>query len=73
MSAIAGWENFNVIVGSSAGVLIGLSIVHFGTVLLLSAIACVPWPTLLGVAIFYGVLSLLGCFSSSSLFAACAH
>src|SRR3954469_2242671 len=89
MSAVAGWENFYVIVGSSAGALIGLqfvvmtliatrpigpgrsqgadafatpTIVHFGTVLLLSAIACAPWQTLLGAAIPYRVLGLLGMF-----------
>ena len=87
MSALAGWENFYVIVGSSAGALIGLqfvvmtliatrrsgpgpsegadafatpTIVHFGTTLLLSAIACAPWPTLVGPEIFYKVLGLLG-------------
>jgi hypothetical protein len=87
ISPIAGWENFYVIVGSSAGALIGLqfvvmtliatraigpgrsqgadafatpTIVHFGTVLLLSAIACAPWQRLLGVAVSYGVLGLLG-------------
>jgi hypothetical protein len=65
MTALAGWENFYVIVGSSAGALIGLqfvvmalianlprgpgaaqtgkafatpTVVHFGTVLLLSAL-----------------------------------
>jgi len=87
MSAVAGWENFYVIVGSSAGALIGLqfvvmtliatrpvgpgrsqgadafatpTIVHFGTVLLLSAIACAPWQTLVGAAISFRVLGLLG-------------
>jgi hypothetical protein len=87
MSAVAGWENFYVIVGSSAGALIGLqfvvmtliatrpigpgrsqgadafatpTIVHLGTVLLVSAIACAPWQTLLGVAICYRVLGVLG-------------
>ncbi len=87
MSAIAGWENFYVIVGSSAGALIGLqfvvltlianrpigpgrsqgadafatpTIIHFGTALLVSAIACAPWQTLLGAAISYRVLGLLG-------------
>jgi hypothetical protein len=66
MTTLAGWENFYVIVGSSAGALIGLqfvvitlianrpigpgqgegagafatpTIVHFGTVLLISAVA----------------------------------
>jgi hypothetical protein len=89
MSAVAGWENFYVIVGSSAGALIGLqfvvmtliatrpigpgrsqgadafatpTIVHFGTVLLLSAIACAPWQTLVGAAMSYRVLGLLGMF-----------
>src|SRR6185437_9147750 len=69
-SPLSGWENFYVIVGSSAGALIGLqfvvitliadlpigrgaeqgaeafatpTIVHFGTVLLLSAILNAPW------------------------------
>ncbi len=67
MTPLAGWENFYVIVGSSAGALIGLqfvvitlvsnrpigpgqaeagaafatpSVVHFGTVLLVSAVLC---------------------------------
>jgi len=89
MSTIAGWENFYVIVGSSAGALIGLqfvvmtliatrpigpgrsqgadafatpTIVHFATVLLVSAIACAPWQTLLGAAVSYRVLGLLGIF-----------
>jgi hypothetical protein len=70
MTALAGWENFYVIVGSSAGALIGLqfvvmtliankpdvagegqaggafgtpTVVHFGAVLLLSAIVSAPW------------------------------
>jgi hypothetical protein len=87
MSALSGWENFYVIVGSAAGALIGLqfvvmtliatrpvgpgrsegadafatpTIVHFGSVLLLSAAACVPWHTLVGAAISYRVLGLLG-------------
>lgn len=87
MSPLAGWENFYVIVGSSAGALIGLqfvvmtliatrpigpgrsqgadafatpTIVHFGTVVLVSAIACAPWQTLRGVAICYRVLGVLG-------------
>jgi len=81
------WENFYVIVGSSAGALIGLqfvvmtlianrpigpgqsqgadafatpTIVHFATVLLVSAISCAPWHTLLGLAISYGVLGVFG-------------
>ena len=69
MTALAGWENFYVIVGSAAGALIGLqfvvvtlvaespaqrvaegvaafatpAIVHFGVVLLLSAVVSAPW------------------------------
>lgn len=84
---MSGWENFYVIVGSSAGALIGLqfvvmtliatrpigpgrsqgadafatpTIVHFGIVLLLSAIACAPWHTFLDIAICYGALGLFG-------------
>lgn len=86
-TVVAGWENFYVIVGSSAGALIGLqfvvmtliatrptgpgrsegadafatpTIVHFGIVLLLSAVACAPWQTLLGPAFSYKTLGILG-------------
>lgn len=71
MSALAEWDSFYVIVGSSAGALIGLqfvvmtlvaqnppesvatgsatfatpTVVHFSSVLLLSALVRVPWPT----------------------------
>src|ERR1700751_4243678 len=38
------------------------TIVHFGTVLLLSAVTCAPWPTYLGLAITYEALGLLGIF-----------
>ena len=85
MTALAGWENFYVIVGSSAGALIGLqfvvitliadapnvradaqagdafstpSVVHFGAVLFLSAIASAPWGGLTPVAVFWGLLGL---------------
>jgi uncharacterized membrane protein len=77
MTSLAGWENFYVIVGSSAGALIGLqfvvitliaerpalraaeasaafatpSVVHFGVVLLLSAIASAPWKEIGTVAV----------------------
>jgi hypothetical protein len=78
MTALAGWENFYVIVGSSAGALIGLqfvvitliasrpvapglaqagaafatpTIIHFGSVLLLSAILSAPWHGVTGPAI----------------------
>ena len=86
MTAIAGWENFYVIVGSSAGALIGLqfvvitliaeipivrdverassafatpTIVHFGSVLLLSAVISAPWHGMIA-AILWGVLGLVG-------------
>src|SRR5690349_23806064 len=78
-----GWENFYVIVGSSAGALIGLqfvvitliadlpservdaqasrafatpSVVHFGGVLLLSAIASAPWKGIGVPAVLWGLL-----------------
>jgi hypothetical protein len=84
MTALAGWENFYVIVGSSAGALIGLqfvvmaliatmprgpnaaqagnafatpTVVHFGTVLLLSAVLSAPWQ---GIATASGLWGLLG-------------
>src|SRR5437762_4534114 len=38
------------------------TIVHFGAVLLFSAIISAPWPTLLPVAIALGVCGLAGCF-----------
>jgi len=87
MTALDGWENFYVIVGSSAGALIGLqfvvmtliaemptaqsdaqageafgtpNVVHFGVVLLLSAIVSAPWERLGIVAVIWGVLGLCG-------------
>ncbi len=87
MTALAGWENFYVIVGSSAGALIGLqfvvmalvanmprgpgsaqageafatpNIVHFGTVLLLSAGLSAPWNGLGGVAVLWALLGSSG-------------
>ncbi len=87
MTALSGWENFYVIVGSSAGALIGLqfvvitliadmpvvqgqplagaafatpTIVHFGSVLLLSAIACAPWHAIGSGAVLWGFLGLAG-------------
>ena len=75
------------IVGSSAGALIGLqfvvitliadppivagqelggnafatpTIVQFGSVLLLSAIACAPWHTIGGPCVLWGILGLAG-------------
>jgi hypothetical protein len=82
-----GWENFYVIVGSSAGALIGLqfvvltliagrsvargeaqagdafstpSVVHFGVVLLLSAIICAPWDGISAVAVLWGLVGIIG-------------
>jgi hypothetical protein len=87
MTALVGWENFYVIVGSSAGALIGLqfvvitliadmpitrgqaqagdafatpTIVHFGTVLLLSAVLSAPWYGFATAAILWGLLGLSG-------------
>ena len=86
MTAFAGWENFYVIVGSSAGALIGLqfvvitliagrpvlraaeasaafatpSVVHFGVVLLLSALVSAPWNGIGVVGILWGILGLAG-------------
>ena len=86
MTPLSGWLNFYVIVGSSAGALIGLqfvvmalvadlprrpdaatgqafatpTIVHFGTVLLLSAVLCAPWRGIGAAAILCGVLGVLG-------------
>lgn len=81
------WQNFYVIVGSSAGALIGLqfvvmtliaqlplpsgaaqagnayttpTVVHFGAVLLLSAIACVPWNGPVAPAILWVIVGLSG-------------
>ena len=83
MTALRDWESFYVIVGSSAGALIGLqfvvmtlvadapsaridpkaghafatpSVVHFGVVLLLSAIVSAPWYQISIVAIVYGAV-----------------
>ena len=87
MTPLSNWANFYVIVGSSAGALIGLqfvvitlvstrpirsgqqltgdafatpTIVHFGAVLLLSAIQCAPWAGLEAAALFWGALGLAG-------------
>jgi hypothetical protein len=86
MSPLNGWEDFYVIVGSSAGALIGLqfvvitliaempvkgaaqasgafstpSVVHFGVVLLLSAIVCAPWSGISVVAYLWGFFGLSG-------------
>jgi hypothetical protein len=87
MTALSGWVNFYVIVGSSAGALIGLqfvvmtlianmpinqsdaqagdafstpSVVHFGVVLLLSAVACAPWDGMAALAILWGIAGFSG-------------
>ncbi len=36
------------------------SVVHFGVVLFLSAVACAPWNGLVAVAVIWGVVGLLG-------------
>ena len=88
MTALASWQNFYVIVGSSAGALIGLqfvvltliaqrpitgvnvahgsaayatpTIVHFGTVLLLSGLMTAPWSGISSVATLWGFVGVLG-------------
>ncbi len=87
MTVIDGWENFYVIVGSSAGALIGLqfvvitliaakpiarvdtqdggafatpSVVHFGVVLLLSAMVSAPWDGITTVAVLWGLVGICG-------------
>jgi ABC-type nickel/cobalt efflux system permease component RcnA len=87
MSPMNGWENFYVIVGSSAGALIGLqfvvmtliagrsvargeaqagdafstpSVVHFGVVLLLSAVISAPWDGIGTVVVLWGGIGLSG-------------
>ena len=87
MAALSGWVNFYVIVGSSAGALIGLqfvvmalvaslprpptaaaagsafatpTVVHFATVLLLSAVLSAPWHETSTPASFWGVVGASG-------------
>ena len=87
MTALGEWNNFYVIVGSSAGALIGLqfvvialiaemptaradaqagdafstpSVVHFGVVLLLSAVVSAPWYGIGTVAVLWGLVGLCG-------------
>jgi hypothetical protein len=87
MTALNGWENFYVIVGSSAGALIGLQfvvlalianlpitrgaaqagdafstpgVVHFGVVLLLSAVASAPWNDIDSVALLWALVGFIG-------------
>jgi hypothetical protein len=86
MTVLDGWENFYIIVGSSAGALIGLqfvfitliatkpvagdaqasrvfstpSVVHFGIVLLLSAIVSAPWHEIDAIAVLWGLIGVCG-------------
>ena len=86
MPELTEWNNFYVIVGSSAGALIGLqfvvltlianravdrpheagaafatpSVVHFGGVLLLSAVLSAPWHAITVVAVLWGLTGLIG-------------
>jgi hypothetical protein len=87
MPLLEAWQNFYIIVGPSAGALIGLqfvvvtliadmpvsqgdvqgsgaystpSVVHFGVVLLLSAIASVPWSGIGAAALVWGLVGLSG-------------
>jgi len=87
MTALDGWGNFYVIVGSSAGALIGLqfvvmtlianmpltrgdaqagdtfttpTVVHFGVVLLLSAVGSAPWNGIAAVAALWGLVGVSG-------------
>lgn len=87
MNLLDGWENFYVIIGSSAGALIGLqfvvvtlmadmpfqqgeieasgafttpSVVHFAVVLLLSAIASIPWNEITAPAAIWGFVGFCG-------------
>jgi hypothetical protein len=87
MTALYGWQNFYMIVGSSAGALIGLqfvvmtliadmplagdgtqagnafgtpNVVHFGVVLLLSAVVSAPWQGIAVVALLWGLMGASG-------------
>ena len=87
MPELTGWENFYVIVGSSAGALIGLqfvvitliagapivkdmerassafatpTIVHFVSVLILSANIAAPWHAMIAAATLWGLVGLSG-------------
>ena len=87
MTALEGWDNFYVIVGSSAGALVGLqfvamslladmpavggdaqageafgtpNVVHFGVVLLLSAVVSAPWHGIGVVAALWGLVGVGG-------------
>jgi hypothetical protein len=58
MPELAEWDSFYVIVGSSAGALIGLLFVVL--TLLLSALVRVPWPAVAMVAGVWGLVALGG-------------
>jgi len=86
MSDLAAWDTFFVIIGSSAGALIGLqfvvmtliaqrspphgeeagpafatpTIVHFGSVLLLSAVLSAPWQDITFAAAILGLMGFVG-------------
>jgi len=87
VTELDGWDNFYVILGSSAGALIGLqfvvmtllaeipltgrdaqagqafgtpNVVHFGVVLLLSALVVVPWHGIEVLAVLWGVTGIAG-------------
>src|SRR5262249_39889523 len=86
MSSLVEWNSFYVIVGSSAGALIGLqfvvltliaerpavrtaeagaafatpSVVHFGVVLLVSAVMSAPWHKIGPVAVLWGLIGFGG-------------
>jgi hypothetical protein len=87
MAELTGWENFYVIIGSSAGALIGLqfvlisliaqipiakdvetasgafatpTIVHFVSVLILSANIAAPWHAMVAAATLWGLVGLIG-------------
>lgn len=87
MTVLSGWENFYVIVGSSAGALIGLqfvamtliaeipagpgseqagqafgtpTVVHFGAVLLVSALLSAPWQGVGSIAAIWGAIGMIG-------------
>lgn len=86
MQELSNWNSFYVIVGSSAGALIGLqfvvltlvaerphpkteeasaafatpSVVHFGVVLLLSAMISAPWQGITPIAVTWGLIGLSG-------------
>jgi hypothetical protein len=94
MSILTEWQDFYVIVGSSAGALVGLqfvvitlvantprlheeaqaggafatpTVVHFGGVLLLSALMCAPWHAVAPLGVLWGVAGFLGVLYTLSI------